>query len=101
MAGFFDTKTFSAAVRASLQTVETHYSALFETAPQLSTGIGNLVFTGDKDDPSTLETMAKLGFKRPSDICRIIRVWHFRGARAADGNYPGAVEGVRRGEGRR
>jgi [glutamine synthetase] adenylyltransferase / [glutamine synthetase]-adenylyl-L-tyrosine phosphorylase len=77
MAGFFDTKTFSAAVRASLQTVETHYSALFETAPQLSTGIGNLVFTGDKDDPGTLETMAKLGFKRPSDICRIIRVWHF------------------------
>jgi [glutamine synthetase] adenylyltransferase / [glutamine synthetase]-adenylyl-L-tyrosine phosphorylase len=77
MAGFSDTKKFSDAVRASLQMVETHYSALFETAPQLSTGIGNLVFTGDKDDPGTLETMAKLGFARPSDICRLIRVWHF------------------------
>ena len=77
MAGFPDTQEFTEAVRASLQTVETHYSQLFETAPQLSTGIGNLVFTGDKDDPDTLETMARLGFKRPSDICRIIRVWHF------------------------
>jgi [glutamine synthetase] adenylyltransferase / [glutamine synthetase]-adenylyl-L-tyrosine phosphorylase len=77
MAGFPDTKTFAGAVRASLQTVETHYSALFETAPQLSTGIGNLVFTGDTDDPDTLETMSKLGFARPSDICRVIRAWHF------------------------
>ena len=73
MAGFSDTRTFAEAVRASLETVETHYSARFETAPQLSTGIGNLVFTGDKDDPGTLETMAKLGFARPSDICRVIR----------------------------
>ena len=77
MAGFSDTEKFAEAVRASLETVETHYSALFETAPQLSTGIGNLVFTGDTDDPGTLETMASLGFARPSDICRVIRTWHF------------------------
>ena len=77
MAGFSDAEKFAEAVRASLQTVETHYSALFETAPQLSTGIGNLVFTGDKDDPDTLETMSRLGFARPSDICRVIRTWHF------------------------
>jgi [glutamine synthetase] adenylyltransferase / [glutamine synthetase]-adenylyl-L-tyrosine phosphorylase len=77
MAGFKDTKSFGNAVRKSLMTVEGHYSALFETAPQLSTGIGNLVFTGDNDDPDTLQTMASLGFKRPSDICRVIRTWHF------------------------
>ena len=77
LAGFTDTKTFGDAIRASLSVVESHYSALFETAPQLSTGIGNLVFTGDKDDPDTLETMRSLGFRRPSDICRVIRTWHF------------------------
>ena len=75
--------------------------ALFETAPQLSAGIGNLVFTGDVDDPDTLRTLAAaLGFKRPSDICRVIRGWHFgryratqlgRGARAADRTDAGAA----------
>lgn len=77
MAGFADTKKFGEAIQSSLKVVEAHYSALFETAPQLSTGIGNLVFTGDNDDPDTLETMRSLGFARPSDICRVIRTWHF------------------------
>ncbi|GHC69226.1 bifunctional [glutamine synthetase] adenylyltransferase/[glutamine synthetase]-adenylyl-L-tyrosine phosphorylase [Limoniibacter endophyticus] len=70
-----------------LQTVEKHYAELFETAPSLSSGIGNLVFTGDEDDPDTLNTLASLGFKRPSDIARIIRVWHFgryRSTRSAE-----------------
>jgi glutamate-ammonia-ligase adenylyltransferase len=57
--------------------VERHYAALFETAPELSAGIGNLVFTGDVDDPDTLQTLHRLGFQRPSDICRVIRAWHF------------------------
>src|SRR5690606_40481614 len=62
--------------------VEKHYAALFETAPQLSRGVGNLVFTGDVDDPGTLETLSELGFSRPSDICRVIRTWHFGRYRA-------------------
>ncbi|HTV68904.1 MAG TPA: bifunctional [glutamine synthetase] adenylyltransferase/[glutamine synthetase]-adenylyl-L-tyrosine phosphorylase [Rhizobiaceae bacterium] len=79
--GFESADIFSAAFRKSLQVVEKHYAALFETAPELSTG-GNLVFTGDVDDPGTLETLSKLGFQRPSDICRIIRTWHFGRYRA-------------------
>jgi [glutamine synthetase] adenylyltransferase / [glutamine synthetase]-adenylyl-L-tyrosine phosphorylase len=82
MLGFADAKIFSAAFRQSLAVVEAHYAKLFETAPQLSAGIGNLVFTGDVDDPGTLQTLSKLGFKRPSDICRIIRGWHFGRYRA-------------------
>ncbi len=62
--------------------VEGHYAALFEAAPKLSSGIGNLVFTGDVDDPGTLETLSSLGFERPSDICRVIRTWHFGRYRA-------------------
>jgi glutamate-ammonia-ligase adenylyltransferase len=77
MLGFTDAAGFSSAFRASLQLVERHYAALFETAPELSTGVGNLVFTGDVDDPDTLQTLHGLGFQRPSDICRVIRGWHF------------------------
>lgn len=82
MIGFADAQTFSEAFRASLHEVERHYAALFESAPELSSGIGNLVFTGDVDDPDTLETLHRLGFERPSDICRIIRTWHFGRYRA-------------------
>jgi glutamate-ammonia-ligase adenylyltransferase len=80
--GYADAAGFSADFRASLHAVEKHYAALFETAPELSSGIGNLVFTGDVDDPDTLETLHNLGFERPSDICRVIRTWHFGRYRA-------------------
>ncbi len=80
--GYADAAGFSADFRASLHAVEKHYAALFETAPELSSGIGNLVFTGDVDDPDTLETLHDLGFERPSDICRVIRTWHFGRYRA-------------------
>ncbi|MCR4268386.1 bifunctional [glutamine synthetase] adenylyltransferase/[glutamine synthetase]-adenylyl-L-tyrosine phosphorylase [Nitratireductor sp. ZSWI3] len=75
--GFDSAEAFSDTFRESLRLVERHYAALFETAPQLSRGIGNLVFTGDVDDPGTLETLAQLGFSRPSDMCRVIRGWHY------------------------
>lgn len=77
MLGFADAAAFAEAFRAALHQVERHYAALFETAPELSAGIGNLVFTGDVDDPDTLKTLSGLGFQRPSDICRVIRGWHF------------------------
>ena len=80
--GFASAERFAAAFRTVLAEVERHYAALFETAPQLSSGVGNLVFTGDVDDPDTLNTLRKLGFKRPSDICRVIRGWHFGRYRA-------------------
>lgn len=75
--GYEDGASFAADFRHALQTVEHHYAALFETAPQLSRGRGNLVFTGDGDDPGTLATLSELGFERPSDIARVIRGWHF------------------------
>ncbi|MBL8581427.1 MAG: bifunctional [glutamine synthetase] adenylyltransferase/[glutamine synthetase]-adenylyl-L-tyrosine phosphorylase, partial [Rhizobiaceae bacterium] len=56
-----DADAFANAFRTSLQAVEKHYAALFETAPQLSSGVGNLVFTGDVDDPDTLHTLSGMG----------------------------------------
>ncbi len=82
MLGFADAESFSSAFRDALHQVERHYAALFEAAPELSSGIGNLVFTGDVDDPDTLQTLHRLGFQRPSDICRVIRTWHFGRYRA-------------------
>lgn len=77
MAGFKTVDTFAKRLRSALETVEQYYAELFEAAPELSEGVGNLVFTGDTDDPGTIETLTRLGYKRPSDMCRIIRTWHF------------------------
>jgi len=73
---------FEAVFRTATQEVERHYAALFEAAPALSSGVGNLVFTGANDDPDTLETLAGLGFQRPGDVSRVIRSWHFGRYRA-------------------
>lgn len=77
MLGYEDTASFSAALVSVLKTVEKRYARLFEQEAKLSTETGNLVFTGQGDDPDTLETLRKLGFERPSDISRVIRTWHY------------------------
>jgi [glutamine synthetase] adenylyltransferase / [glutamine synthetase]-adenylyl-L-tyrosine phosphorylase len=82
MMGYTDGEVFADDFRTALTTVETHYAALFEQAQDLTGGAGNLVFTGDVDDPDTLKTLADFGFERSSDICRVIRTWHFGRYRA-------------------
>ena len=83
--GFEDGAALGAAVRQRLETVEQHYSALFENVPALSregeSGNGNLVFTGDSDDPATVETLGAMGFSSPSGVIATVRGWHF-------GRYP-------------
>lgn len=71
-----DLEKFSARIRNNLEVVEKHYSELFETAPDLSSQEGNLVFTGDDEDPDTIKTLEKMGFARASDIIKIIKAWH-------------------------
>jgi glutamate-ammonia-ligase adenylyltransferase len=82
MLGFADVAGFSAKLETVLRTVEKRYARLFEQEAKLSTGEGNLVFTGQKDDPGTLKTLAGLGFERPADISRVIRTWHYGRYRA-------------------
>lgn len=65
-----------------MRRVEAHYARLFEDAPGLSAGTGSLVFTGVTDDPETLETLGRLGFRRPEMVAEMVRGWHF-GRRAA------------------
>ncbi len=82
MAGNADTGAFSRQLEAALKTVERRYAQLFENEERLSGVAGNLVFTGQKDDPDTLKTLSSLGFERPEDISRIIRTWHYGRYRA-------------------
>ena len=82
MLGFTGTADFSERLEAVLRSVEKRYARLFEQETKLSSAGGNLVFTGQNDDPETLKTLAGLGFERPADISRIIRTWHYGRYRA-------------------
>jgi glutamate-ammonia-ligase adenylyltransferase len=88
--GYSGLRSFSADMVAYLRRVETHYARLFEHAPGLDASVGSLVFTGVVDDPETLTTLRRLGFRHPEQAAEIIRGWHFgrrlavRGARARE-----------------
>jgi glutamate-ammonia-ligase adenylyltransferase len=89
MMGFDSLADFSNALLQRLQIVQAHYSKLFESAPQLSSEAGNLVFTGDDDDPNTVETLSRMGFAHPGAVTATIRGWHF-------GRYPATRSTVAR-----
>ncbi len=72
-----DLAAFVADLTRHLENVAAHYARLFEHAPGLSSTSGNLVFTGVADDPETLETLGRLGFKRASLAAETIRGWHY------------------------
>ncbi len=77
LSGARDIARFSEKLNATLRTVERHYAGLFEKSPELTMPGGNLVFTGDDDDPATVETLAAQGYSRPSEVIRAVRGWHF------------------------
>jgi glutamate-ammonia-ligase adenylyltransferase len=75
--GFATSQEFAARLRATFETVQGHYAALFEDAPELATDAGSLVFTGGEDDAETIETLSRMGFRQPSEVSATIRGWHF------------------------
>ncbi|QGM98052.1 bifunctional [glutamine synthetase] adenylyltransferase/[glutamine synthetase]-adenylyl-L-tyrosine phosphorylase [Methylocystis parvus] len=77
MMGFGGYDDFAEALLRRLDIVQGHYARLFESAPELSSTGGNLVFTGDDDDPGTIETLAGMGYKDPKMVTATIRGWHF------------------------
>lgn len=77
MMGYKSVSEFSEKLTATLQCVQGHYAALFEASPELGHATGNLVFTGDSEDPGTLESLSAIGFDNPSSVIRTVRGWHF------------------------
>ncbi|MBO6918211.1 MAG: bifunctional [glutamine synthetase] adenylyltransferase/[glutamine synthetase]-adenylyl-L-tyrosine phosphorylase [Rhizobiaceae bacterium] len=76
MMGDKTSKSFGKNLLEHLGAVETGYADLFEKEVGLSDEAGNLSFTSEDDDPDTLKTLQTFGYKRPSDIIRIVRNWH-------------------------
>jgi glutamate-ammonia-ligase adenylyltransferase len=75
--GFETGEEFEALVRRTLECVQGHYARLFESAEELGTATGSLVFTGGEDDPETIETLSRMGYRSPSEVSATIRGWHF------------------------
>ena len=74
--GFDDPQAFRAVVQHTLENVRQHSSKLFEQSVGLGSE-GALVFTGGEDDPETIATLQRMGFKHASEIAATIRGWHF------------------------
>jgi glutamate-ammonia-ligase adenylyltransferase len=75
-AGYSTLEAFSAEMLVQLEAVQTHYAALFEDGPALSSATANLVFAGEDDDPDTLASLAGMGFSQPTQVLSTIRSWH-------------------------
>jgi [glutamine synthetase] adenylyltransferase / [glutamine synthetase]-adenylyl-L-tyrosine phosphorylase len=75
--GFPDLKAFETALCGHAHKVQAHYALLFEEGPELASEVGSLVFTGTTDDPETLETLRRLGFRHPEQAVETVRGWHF------------------------
>lgn len=80
--GYPSAKAFGKDLEAHARRVEGHYALLFEDAPSLASEAGSLSFTGTENDPETLATLGKLGFRQPANAAETVRGWHF-GRRAA------------------
>ncbi len=80
--GFESSNALAGKLRATLELVQGHYAALFESADDLGTDEGSLVFTGSEDDPATLETLRHMGYQQVTEVAATIRAWHFGRYRA-------------------
>jgi glutamate-ammonia-ligase adenylyltransferase len=67
---------FEVNLRGVLSSTHYYFAELFEREERLSSGAGSLSFTGVENNPQTLATLEKLGFKRPGDVSETIRRWH-------------------------
>ncbi|WP_114945552.1 bifunctional [glutamine synthetase] adenylyltransferase/[glutamine synthetase]-adenylyl-L-tyrosine phosphorylase [Microvirga calopogonii] len=75
--GYPTLKAFANALTDQAKIVQGHYALLFEEGPELASDVGSLVFTGTADDPETLSTLQRLGFREPERVAETVRGWHF------------------------
>jgi glutamate-ammonia-ligase adenylyltransferase len=96
--GYPNLKAFSKALTDQAKIVQGHYALLFEEGPELASDVGSLVFTGTTDDPETLATLRRMGFREPEKTAETVRGCHHEPAcpRGADRAHAGAARGPRR-----
>ncbi len=75
--GFSTAKSFGKALTGHARKVQRHYARLFEDGAELAVEAGSLVFTGVTDDPETLATLRRMGFRHPETTAETVRGWHF------------------------
>ena len=80
--GFSDAPSFAAELTRQLETVQGHYARLFEREQELTASEGNLVFTGVEEDPETLATLERMGYRDGAHVSAAIRGWHHGRIRA-------------------
>jgi glutamate-ammonia-ligase adenylyltransferase len=80
--GYASREAFEAAYRAALNRVQGYYADLFTEGETLGAEGGDLVFTGSDDDPGTIETLTRMGFRDPAAVSATVRKWHYGGYRA-------------------
>ena len=81
--GFADRDAFAKVLLAHLDSVQRHYSRLFEKTPAADRPA--LRFPADGDDHKTLDRLAELGFRAPLEASSIIRHWLAGGHRSLRG----------------
>lgn len=86
-----DLDSFDDRLIDTFTTVQQHYAHLFEENNGSEKASGNLVFTGEDDDPDTISTLTDLGFARPSDAISLIKGWHFGRIQATRSEHARAV----------
>ena len=70
--GYESAADFRDAVTRVLENVQGHYARLFESASELTSAQGNLVFTGVEEDPETLDTLSAMGFREAAHVSAVI-----------------------------
>ena len=80
--GFEDAVAFRSHLLEIMHFVHENFADAFSEKQELSSGEGNLVFTGVDPDEGTLETLRSFGFSDPEHVWRSIAAWH-RGSRRA------------------
>jgi len=80
--GYETPADFRAGLTEVLENVQGHYARLFESASDLASAEGNLVFTGVEEDPETLKTLSNMGFGQAEHVSAAIRGWHHGRVRA-------------------
>ncbi len=80
--GAANAQEFRAEMLSTFRKVGERYDALFDVPDVPESRLGPLVFTGVEPHPATLDTLARLGFKRAPEVSAAIMRWHKGSMRA-------------------